>query len=50
MAKLTQEEIMAIKQTGQKDISNRKLAWLFGVDESTVRYRVITESGVRAPI
>ena len=31
---------MAIKQTGQKDISNRKLARLFGVDESTVRYHV----------
>lgn len=38
MAKLTQEEIVAIKETGQKDISNRKLAKLFGVDESTVRY------------
>ena len=40
MAKLTQEEIMAIKQTGQKDISNRKLARLYGIDESTVRYHV----------
>lgn len=40
MAKLTQEEIMAIKYTGQKDISNRQLARLYGVDESTVRYHV----------
>ncbi len=38
MVKLTREVIVAIKETGQKDISNRKLAKLFGVDESTVRY------------
>ena len=43
MAKLTQEEIMAIKQTGRKEISNRKLARLFGVDESTVRYHVLRQ-------
>jgi len=40
VAKLTQEEIVAIKQTGQKHISNRELARLYGVDESTVRYHV----------
>lgn len=40
MAKLSQEEIVAIKATGKKDMSNRELAKLFDVDESTVRYHV----------
>jgi transposase len=40
MSKLLQEDIVAIKSVKKKGASNRSLAKLYGVDESTVRYHI----------
>lgn len=44
MAKLSQEDKVAIKAMKKRYASNRELAKLFGVDESTIRYHLAKEN------